>query len=154
MKNMKDVAINNLLRLGVHPEVIRHFQEDEHNVWCSERQTFSLLGHMVTAGILYDTTQADYTYKKEVDEALEYVRKQGALPYHVVQTNMEFGNTFAVLYISPYEDEDSEINDACFLNQEYGYRVYAYVHNADEKDYSEYGSIAIKEAGGGLIRTS
>jgi len=149
-KDMKKIALKNLRTLNVYPEVIKRFTEDENDVWCSERGAFGA----AKVGILYDTTQIGYTYKKEVDAALAYVRKQGDLPYHVIQTNMEFGNTFAVLYVSHDEEEDSVIGEDAFIGKSYGYRAYAYVYNADDEDCSEYGGIAIKAMGGGLIRTA
>ena len=149
VEEMKKIALKNLRTIKVHPEVIQQFDEDVNNVWCSERQR---LGAM-RFGILYDTTQPNYTYEKEIKAALAYVREQGDLPYHVIQTNMEFGNTFAVLYISHDEEEESAITQDNLISKEYGYRTYAYVYNADDDDCSEYGGIAIKEAGGGIIRT-
>jgi hypothetical protein len=149
-EEMKKIALKNLCTLNAYPEVIKRFKEDENDVWCSERCALGA----AKVGILYDTTQSNYTYKKEVDAALAYVRKQGDLPYHVIQTNMEFGNTFAVLYVSHDEEEDSVIGKDAFIGSRSGYRVYAYVYNADEEDFSEYGGIAIKESGGGLIRTA
>lgn len=149
-EEMKKIALKNLRTLNVYPEVIKRFKEDENDVWCSERVAMGA----AKVGILYDTTQIGYTYKKEVDAALAYVRKQGDLPYHVVQTNMEFGNTFAVLYVSHDEEEDSVIGKDAFIGSRSGHRVYAYVYNADEEDFSEYGGIAVRESGGGLIRTA
>ena len=150
VEEMKKIALKNLRTINAYPEVIQRFVEDVNNVWCSERQTMGAM----TLGVLYDTTQLNYTYKKEVEAALAYVRKQRDLPYHVIQTNMEFGNTFAVLYVSHDEEEKSTITQEDLISKEYGYQTYAYVYNADDDDCSEYGGIAIKAMGGGLIRTA
>ena len=149
---MKEIAIKNLKTLGVYAPAIEAFKADEKNVWCSERTPLAIAGvGKKVMGTLYDIYQSGgYTYQSECDAAIRQVREDGYLPYHVIQTNMEFGNTFAVLYVS----EEADGVEHADKDDKYGFIIYAYVYNADAPELSEYGSIGVTESGGGLIRTA
>lgn len=85
------------------------------------------------------------------DEDMERVRKFeemcDALVYNVIECNTEFGKLQNFLYVSKNEEEwefdTQDIKDGI---------VFAYVCNLDIPEYSEFGSIGIRNFGGGLVR--
>lgn len=68
--------------------------------------------------------------------------------FHVILAHTNIGTLYSCLYVSQYEEEWDMDKDG--LMNTY---PFAYVHNADDPICSEFGSIGIKEAHGGLIRT-
>lgn len=85
------------------------------------------------------------------DEEKEMVRKfeekNDALVYMVVRAFTQFGKMDSLLFISDYEDEWEMDNE----DLKDGY-VMTYTVNHDMPDCSEFGSIAIRSAGGGILR--
>lgn len=85
------------------------------------------------------------------DEQKEIVKKfeeeHNALVYFVTRSYTEFGMLDSLLYVSDYEEEwemdREDIQD--------GYAL-AYVYNYDIPEYSEFGSIAVQNRFGGLVR--
>lgn len=78
----------------------------------------------------------------------EFEEKYNALVYHAVHSYTEFGELLSLLYVSDYEEEwpiDHE-------DIPYGV-VMTYTINLDEPMFSEFGSICVKPAAGGLLRT-
>lgn len=150
MEEMKEIAIANLKKLNVQPSAIEAFEKDVSNVWCSEHIKLGT----TRVGALYEINQAGgYTYEEECSKAIKKVKEDGGLPYHVVQTRFTSGNTFAVLYASPYEEDEGLITDDCAIVLR-EYEVCSYVYNADVEDMSEYGYITVKGSCGGIIRTA
>ena len=69
------------------------------------------------------------------------------LVYHMIHNKFEFGECYAILYVSP--DTDEWQRDKEDIKEGY---VFAYVENIDDDWCSEFGSIAVKPSFGGLIR--
>lgn len=149
MCNVKEMAIRDLETLNVLPECVAAFEKNE-SVWCSERQILNIDKTPRICGVLYDAETPNYTFYAQAREAIARVRKDGFLPYHIVQTDTSFGNLFAVLYAS--ENDQPISSRDC--DAEYGYVVPAYVYNSDDNMLSEYGYICIKSSGGGIVRTA
>ena len=83
------------------------------------------------------------------DKIRKWERKTGNIVYHVINNTFEFGECLSLLYVSKYEEEWSD--DKEILKE--GYPI-VFVMNLDNDDFSEYGSIGIKESMGGLLRTA
>ena len=83
------------------------------------------------------------------DKIREWERNTGNIVYHVIHNSFEFGECLSLLYVSKYEEEWSD--DKEILKE--GYPI-VFVMNLDNDDFSEYGSIGIKESMGGLLRTA
>ncbi len=75
----------------------------------------------------------------------DFEDEYGGLVWHVIKSYTNFGEWLTFLYVSNYEDEWAE--DRNDLRE--GYPI-AYVDTGDF--CSEFGSVQIKSAGGGLIR--
>lgn len=76
----------------------------------------------------------------------EVEARYGGTVYAVIHNLLEFGECYTMLYISKYA-EDAEY---MFDKQS----AYAYVWNKTYEDYSEFGTVGIRAALGGLIRTA
>lgn len=77
----------------------------------------------------------------------EFEEEYNALVYFVIRSYTEFGKLDSFLYVSDHEEEwEMDIEDI-----KDGYAV-AYVYNYDAPEYSEFGSIAVTERFGGLVR--
>ena len=72
---------------------------------------------------------------------------ENCLVYHMIHNVYEFGECYAMLYVSPDIDEWQQDKD--YIEEGY---VFAYVENIDNDWCSEFGSIAVKPSFGGLIR--
>lgn len=139
LEERKIEAISRLKSLNLHPSVLKTF-EDEDRIFYSEG---TQLG-----GILYwlDNNPEWVEKVKEIEE--EY----NITCYHVIHNKTSFGELLSLLYVSEHEDEwdfdraDLEPGDLM--------RPIAYVLNLDIPEYSEFGSIGIREMAGGLIRTA
>ena len=129
-ENKKVEAIQRMKKLHIIANAIRQFKDDD-VVMISERPF----------GALY---WLDEEQKKMV---ADFEKEYNALVYMVVRTNTEFGLLDSLLYVSDHEDEWEMDN----VDIKAGY-VLAYVVNHDCPDFSEFGSIAVKSVGGGLVR--
>ena len=125
---MKEEAINRLHSLGVMDKVIDNFKVGK--LFMSE-----------FGGVLYDLND-------QAKEAVNTVKEQGNLPYAVCLSHMEFGDLYAVLFVSQDREEWS------YERPDRKGFCLAYVYNADNPEFSEYGSIQITAANGGLVRTA
>ena len=83
------------------------------------------------------------------DKIREWEKTTGNIVYHVIHNSFEFGECLSLLYVSKYEEEWND--DKEILKE--GYPI-VFVMNLDNDDFSEYGSIGIKESMGGLLRTA
>jgi hypothetical protein len=83
-------------------------------------------------------------------ELLEKIREvenaYGGTVYAVIHNLLAFGECYSLLYISKY-DEDQEF---MFSSN----TAYAYVWNKTDDWCSEFGTIGVKSALGGLVRTA
>lgn len=70
----------------------------------------------------------------------------GGTVYAVIHNRMEFGECYSLLYISKYAED---------IDGMFGRNwAYAYVWDKDDEGCSEFGSIGVRSALGGLIRTA
>lgn len=85
--------------------------------------------------------------EEDKERVRKFEEKYNALVYCVIECNTEFGKLQNFLYVSKNEEEwefdTQDIKDGI---------VFAYVCNLDIPEYSEFGSIGIRNFGGGLIR--
>lgn len=122
-------AVKRLKMLGVHPNVIKDFQEGVVN--------YSVKGML-------------FWIEKESwkNIVFDFEQNYSAVVYHAILNHAEFGDMLSLLYVSRHEEEWEA--DRSILT--YGETV-AYVHNFDAPYCSEIGIIGIKSAFGGIIRT-
>lgn len=129
----KAEAINRMKMLGLFTPCIRRFEKYD-EVQLSE----------MTGGLYEFSDNAELNAKiREVEE--EY----NLLVYHVVHTYTNFGEMYNFLCVTDYEEEwvydHSGIKD--------GY-VFCWVWNKDIEEFSEFGSIIVKNMFGGLVRVA
>lgn len=125
----KTEAIKRMKTLNIIPDAIKQF-ENKNTVMVSEN------------GFLYEINDEQKNIIKEFED--EY----NALVYIVIQNCTEFGKLYTFLYVSEHTDEwDMDNSDLTS-----GYPL-AYIYNSTCPDFSEFGSVGIKNQFGGLIRT-
>lgn len=82
---------------------------------------------------------------REAEETL------GGTVYAVIHNKFEFGECYTMLWVSPYKEDAryaiSDFGDHC-------YGVFAWVWNKTYEPCSEFGTVGIKPALGGLLRIS
>lgn len=85
-----------------------------------------------------------------MDKIKEVEKEYGGTIYAVIHNFFDFGECYTMLYVSKYAE------DAKYCVDDWGtsYGVYAYVWNKSVEEYSEFGTVAIKPALGGLLRIS
>lgn len=128
MLKQRQECLERLRILGVLPNVRKEFKEEQ-KLNCSEYY-----------GALFWLT----------DEVKEMVRgfeeKYDAMVYHVVKSRTEFGDAYAMLYVS--KDADEWESDREYLKTD-GEAI-AYVVNGE---VAEIGSIGVRPQYGGVVRT-
>ena len=130
IEKKKEEAIKRMKTLDIFTETIRQFKNEE---------LVSYSEPPLGANYWLDDEQKRIV--KEFEE--EY----NALVYFVIRSYTEFGKLDSFLYVSDHEEEwEMDIEDI-----KDGYAV-AYVYNYDAPEYSEFGSIAVTERFGGLVR--
>ena len=77
----------------------------------------------------------------------EFETEYNALVYHVIHTFTQFGELYNFLYVSDYESEWEMDNEDIKDNY-----VICYVWNKDDDWCSEFGTIAVRQKFGGLVR--
>ena len=87
---------------------------------------------------------------KTMVERLE--REKGIFVYYVTKEIMPFGECFSFLCVSSYEEDlpRQDIRD-CKNGEKL---VFAWVENLDKPQYSEYGTIAVRNDNGFLFRVA
>lgn len=121
-------AIARMKKLKLHPNTIADLKNG----------TVNVSYHM---GALY---WADDDQKKII---ADFENKTGALVYHCISTNTEFGLLFNMLFVSKHEDEweiDNEDIENLF--------PIAMVENLSDSLCSDMGCIGVKPIFGGLVR--
>lgn len=121
-------ALNRMVTLQLSRQCINAFKEGK--VWESE-------GH----GALYEVEPEE---QKLIDE---FEAKTGCLVYHMIHNVFEFGECYTMLYVS----KDLTEWNADRADIEDGYAM-AYVKNVTDDFCSEFGTVAIRPAFGGLVR--
>lgn len=128
-ENKKKEALQRMKALGIYSESIKQF----------ERGMVSYSEPPMGANYWLDDEQKAII--KEFEEEYD------ALVYFGMRSYTEFGKLDSFLYIS--DDEEEWFMDNADIQE--GYAV-AYVYNHDVPEYSEIGSIAVRERFGGLVR--
>lgn len=128
-------AINRMKELGLFAPCIKAFKSRD-EVQLSEQ----------TGGLYEFSADRELTAKVQ-----EFERKNNALVYHVIHILMrldgEVMDMYNFLYVSDYQEEwEMDQNDI-----KEGYAL-VYVWNKTIDYFSEFGSIAVKEKFGGLVR--
>lgn len=152
-KSAARLALENMKMLQLSPKCVDAFRTD-HSIWCSERLDLMMAGEkepILTAATIYDTADPEYPYSREVQKALALVRDMDCFPYHVVQANTAIGNLFAVLYTT---GEEEECPPESVNGKSYVYEVPAFVYNATQPNFSEFGFIWVKPKDGALVRVA
>lgn len=127
----KEEAIRRLKMLKIHPNALKEF-EDSDTLNLSEG-----------VGILYWLTNEQKKYVEKFEKTY------GAVVYHVIHSNTEFGELLSFLFVG--KDEDEWEMDRDDINEGY---AFAYVENVTCPDCSEFGTIGIKPQVGGIVRTA
>lgn len=130
MEIKKAEAIKRMKALGIFPQTIQQFKR-ENLVSYSE-----------------PPMGANYWLDDEQKAIVkEFEQEHNALVYFATRSYTKFGKLDFFLFVSDYEEEwemdNEDIKD--------GYAL-AYVYNYDVPDFSEIGSIMVKERFGGLVR--
>ena len=127
-------AIFRMGKLGIMTPVIKQFAEDG-KIQQSERAG-------IGDGIMF---YLDEEIRPKVEK---FEKEHGALVYHAIMNNTEFGKMYSLLYVSKYKSEWERDNED--MNDGY---IFSFV--LTEGDYSnEFGSIGVKAVNGGLARTA
>lgn len=126
----KQEAIARMKKLDIYAPAITEFEKE------------NLVNKSEHGGILYWLDENEQEMVKEFEE------KYGAMVYHIIHNYTNFGELYALLFVSKDKDEWDYDNDD--LNHNI---CLAYVKNLDEDAFSEFGSIGIKSQFGGLVRT-
>ena len=133
METKKAEAIKRMKVLDLYKPYINLFEKDN-QIFLSE----------MTGGVyeFYENTAL-------IEKVKEFEAEHNALVYHVIHTMTGFGELYSFLYVSDYEEEwemdNEDIAD--------GY-VMSYVWNKTDEWCSEFGSIAVKNRFGGIVRVA
>lgn len=136
----KQEALNRLMLLQMNfnlmENVIKEYEQED-TTYYSEYQ------NKVFNGILYWVSNSE-----ELTNAIkEFEEKHNALVYHSILVPTIYGRLLNMLYISKYTEEwqrdREELNEGLPL---------VYCKNLEDDTMSEFGTIQIKGANGGLIR--
>ena len=92
----------------------------------------------------------EFSYDEELNAKIKEIEEEyNLLVYHVVHTYTNFGEMYNFLCVTDYEEEwqydHAGIKD--------GY-VFCWVWNKDVEEYSEFGSITVRNMFGGLVRVA
>lgn len=134
-KKKLDEAILRMKKLNLFDPIISEFKRDQSLLQYSEPTPLG--------GILY-WVKNNPEWEKKIKE---FEKKNNALVYHAIHSYTELGELLDLLYVSDNEEEwEYDLEDLenwCALS---------YCINLTDDMCSEYGTIAIKPAAGGLIR--
>lgn len=132
--------------LDLHPTVSSKFQENG-EVYYSKRIR-GTNGDIVA--VLYRVSN-----KPEWQEKIKaFEERCNALVYHATHENTEAGELLTLLYVSDCSEEwADERADLKARDRNGNFYTMAYVVNLDDVRWSEFGTVRLKEVGGGLIRT-
>lgn len=129
----KEEALKRMKALQLFAPCIKAFKERD-EVQLSE----------MTGGLYEFSSEEELTAKVK-----EFETEYNALVYHVIHTFTTFGELYSFLYVSDHKDEWEMDNED--LNDNY---ALAYVWNKDDEWCSEFGTIAVKQKFGGLVRVA
>lgn len=129
-EKMKQEAIERMEMLGISPTAIKIFEEDG-EVGLSVSPAFPIC-------------EITPEYKKLIDK---WEEKTGSIAYHAIYNGAAVGALLSILFVSS-DEEEWELDKR---DMEAGYPM-AYVFNLDILEFSEYGSISVKNVDGILER--
>lgn len=129
-EKMKQEAIERMEMLGISPTAIKIFEEDG-EVGLSVSPAFPIC-------------EITPEYKKLIDK---WEEKTGSMAYHAIYNGAAVGALLSILFVSS-DEEEWELDKR---DMEAGYPM-AYVFNFDIPEFSEYGSISVKNVDGILER--
>ena len=129
----QEVAINAMKKLNIFTPYIKEFKGNG---------TVTLFRRFIGYHI------EEYNEPELLTAIREFEQKTGSLVYAVTEENTEFGFLYSFLCVPKYEEEwGREIESAG------NYQIaWAYVYNKDCPDFSEFGSIGVQSAYGGIRR--
>ena len=125
-------ALKRMKALHLHKNVIDEFKEDE-IINCSTDNK----------GLLFYLTEDQKNVVKTFEEIYNGV------VYHVIENNTDFGFLYTLLYVSDTPEEWEMDREDLTSNI-----TFAFVHNVDVPEFSEFGSIGFVSKNGGLVRVS
>ena len=131
-------AVERLQLLDLHKNVLKDFKRGVVNY--SERTPLG--------GILYYVDGE----KKFLETIKAFEEEYGGIVYHCTHENTEFGELLTMLYVSKHEDEWETDRKDLTIKYNGAKILTAYVKNLTFPELSEFGSVALVERGGGLIR--
>lgn len=129
-EKMKQEAVERMEMLGISPTAIKIFEEDG-EVGLSVSPAFPIC-------------EITPEYKKLIDK---WEEKTGSMAYHAIYNGAAVGALLSILFVSSDEEEwelDKRDMEAVY--------PMAYVFNLDIPEFSEYGSISVKNVDGILER--
>lgn len=130
-RKQKQEAIERMKMLKLHQNVIREFEKE------------GIVNLSENGGFLFWLDSDQQAIVNEIESEYDI------LVYHVIRSFTEFGELYALLYVSKDEEEwEYDREDI-----KHGIAL-AYVKNMDDDSCSEFGSIGIKPQFGGLVRTA
>ena len=132
----KEEAIKRMKKIGIFNEAIEQFENDD---LISISEPTPMFG--ITIGALYWLNDDQKRIVKSFE--VEY----NALVYLVVRSYTNIGIMDSLFYVSDHKDE--WFMDNADLDEKY---ACVYVINYDMPECSEFGTIAWKEANGGILR--
>ena len=128
---MKEEAVNRMKMLGLNYRCVQAFKAKEQNVW----ESCGALGG------LYETDEKLRNMIKDVET------EHNVVVYHVVESMIYDMKVYSMLCVTPYTDEwemeREDIKD--------GY-VFCYALNVNQLEFSEFGSIVVRNVASGLVR--
>lgn len=131
-EQMKQEALARMKLLDLQYNVVRDFEAKE--------EIYYSLG---TLGLLY------LAFGGVVEVVQKFENQTGYLVYHVIDNDTNLGHMLTLLYVSTEMDEWS----ADKRDLQGGYPL-AYVENMTYPDCSEFGSVGVRPANGGVVRTA
>ena len=135
-EKQKQEAIKRMKILKMLPSVIEEF-ETKDIVFYSESLSKDF------QGILYWVSN-----KEEFVQVIkDFEEKYEALVYHAILGHYDFGTCLSLLFVSNDKSEWITYRNVLKENLDY-----AYVHNFDVPEFSEFGTIGLKPVNGGIVR--
>lgn len=128
-KKQLQEALKRIEMLELHPNVAKELEKES---------KLNVSEHM---GALFWLKEGEEKIIRKIEE------KYGIFVYHCIRSYTQMGMMLSCLYVSSSEEEWGmervDLEENCPI---------AYVHNAGVPEFSEFGSIGIKQQFGGVIR--
>lgn len=142
---LKMEAIERMKLVNLDSSVVKEF-ENENKLSCSNSINIIFSKVPNSPFKLTDLEPITNEMKKMVSKF--EARSKSCLVYHVIYSETSFGVLYNLLYIDLEQEEHWNIEREDMKNG----LVFSYVENITNPQFSEYGSIAVKEIAGALIR--